>query len=127
MKKLLTGLLVVGLLAGCSEAEVDKSYKKEESSIKDSQKYDLVYSEMIADGDDSEGLYEIAYKDNGIVKYLYKDAAYYYERILKDPNQKPYMTRKEDSDKVYIFRQPYMIYSNEKEFTTKVKDKSVIK
>ncbi|MCU7557270.1 hypothetical protein [Macrococcus capreoli] len=127
MKKILTGLLVVGLLSGCSEAEVNQKYKKEESSVKSSEKYDLVYSEMIADGDDSEGLYEIAYKDNGVVKYIYKEASNYYERILKDPNQKPFMTRKSDTNDVYIFRQPYMIYNNEKEFTTEVKDKSVIK
>lgn len=129
MKKLMASALVASLLlTGCSEEKSNDKFHKEEKELTKSQKkYELIYAEMIADGDKDTATYEIAYKDGDRVKYLMKDGDHYHERILKDPEAKPYMTRKPGKDKeVYVFRQPYMIYGDE-DFEAEVKDKSVVK
>ncbi|ULG72402.1 hypothetical protein [Macrococcus brunensis] len=130
MKKLLLASLAAGvLLAGCSEEKSNEKFEKEEQELsKATKKYDLVFAELIADGDKDTATYQIAYKDGDKVKYLVKDGDHYHERILKDPEAKPYMVRKPDKEKeVFVYRQPYMIYGQDESFEADVKDKSVVK
>lgn len=130
MKKLfIAGVAMSILLAGCSEEKSNEKFKQEEKELsKATKKYELVYAELIADGDKDTATYEIAYKDGGKVKYLVKDGDHYHERILKDPEAKPYMVRKPGKEKeVYVYRQPYMIYNEDENFDATVKDKSVVK
>ncbi|UBH12855.1 hypothetical protein [Macrococcus armenti] len=121
MKKLCLMMLCTVILAACGNA---KENEAPDATDKDVKKYDLVYAEVLNNGNESKMSMEVGYKDNKKLKSERFDTENVTEHILKDESAKPYILIKKND--VHIFRQPYIIFDNEGEFDAKVEKKSVV-
>ncbi|WP_414045285.1 hypothetical protein ACMGE7_00020 [Macrococcus equi] len=123
MKKLMIFLILAILLSGCDDNEKENRAPKEgEEGVK---KYDLVYAEVLNNGDDETMSMEVGYKKGDKLETKRFDTENVTEHILKNQKAKPYALIEEKE--VHIFRQPYIIFDNEGEFDAKVESKSVVK
>ncbi|ARQ07783.1 hypothetical protein [Macrococcoides canis] len=121
MKKFSLIILLSLILTACGNSEEKKAPDVSDKNVK---KYDLVYAEVLNNGNDSNMSMEVGYKDNKKLKSKRFDTENVTEHILKDENAKPYILIRKDE--VHIFRQPYIIFDNEGEFDAKVEKKSVV-
>lgn len=129
MKKSILALssVVLGstlLLGACDDSE--SSVKQPDKETVANNKTELVYYEVLNNGDSEYPKTDIAYKskeDDGKVKHAYPKVNKVYEHILKDGNDKPYVVK--DGSKFHIYRAPYMTYGND-DVSGKVEDKSEI-
>ena len=129
MKKSILALssVVLGstlLLGACDDSE--SSVKQPDKETVANNKTELVYYEVLNNGDSEYPKTDIAYKskeDDGKVKHAYPKVNKVYEHILKDGNDKPYVVK--DGSKFHIYRAPYMTYGND-DVSGEVEDKSEI-
>lgn len=129
MKKSILALSSVVLgstlfLGACSDSE--SSVKQPDKETVANNKTELVYYEVLNNGDSEYPKTDIAYKskeDDGKVKHAYPKVNKVYEHILKDGNDKPYVVK--DGSKFHIYRAPYMTYGND-DVSGEVEDKSEI-
>lgn len=129
MKKSILALssVVLGstlLLGACDDSE--SSVKQPDKETVANNKTELVYYEVLNNGDSEYPKTDIAYKskeDDGNVKHAYPKVNKVYEHILKDGNDKPYVVK--DGSKFHIYRAPYMTYGND-DVSGEVEDKSEI-
>lgn len=112
-------LALVFLLAACGEDE--KTAK--DTDIKKGKEYDLVWYELINNGNESSASYEISYMKDGKQKYVKTSAKNIREKILRSPDEKATVSRK--GSKFIIKRQP-MNVMYQKDIKGKVKSKEVI-
>lgn len=112
-------LALVFLLAACGNNE--KGVK--DTDIKKGKEYDLVWYEMINNGNESSVSYEISYIQDGEQKYVKTSAKKIREQILHSPDKKATVTRKDG--KFLIKRQPMNVLY-QKDIKGKVKSKEVI-
>ena len=113
-------LALVVLLAACGNNE--KSV--EDTDIKIGKEYDLVWYELINNGNQESVSYEISYMKNGEQKYVKTYAKKIIEEILRNPDDKPTVTRK--GSHFLIKRQPMNIMY-QKDVKGTVKSKEVVK
>lgn len=123
MKKLLLLLSLAFVLVGCDDNKEENEAPKE--SAEGVKRYDLVYAEVLNNGDDDTMSMEVGIKKNNKLDTMRFDTENVTEHILKDQKAKPYALVK--GEEVHIFRQPYIIFDNEGEFDAKVENKSVVK
>lgn len=129
MKKSILALssVVLGstlLLGACDDSE--SSVKQPDKETVANNKTELVYYEVLNNGDSEYPKTDIAYKskeDEGKVKHAYPKINKVYEHILKDGNEKPYVVK--DGSKFHIYRAPYMTYGDD-DVSGEVEDKSEI-
>lgn len=129
MKKSILALssVVLGstlLLGACDDSE--SSVKQPDKETVANNKTELVYYEVLNNGDSEYPKTDIAYKskeDKGKVKHAYPKINKVYEHILKDGNEKPYVVK--DGSKFHIYRAPYMTYGDDN-VSGEVEDKSEI-
>lgn len=129
MKKSILALssVVLGstlLLGACDDSE--SSVKQPDKETVANNKTELVYYEVLNNGDSEYPKTDIAYKskkDDGNVKHAYPKVNKVYEHILKDGNDKPYVVK--DGSKFHIYRAPYMTYGDD-DVSGEVEDKSEI-
>lgn len=129
MKKSILALSSVVLgstlfLGACSDSE--SSTKQPDKETVANNKTELVYYEVLNNGNSEYPKTDIAYKskeDKGNVKHAYPKVNKVYEHILKDGNNKPYVVK--DGNKFHIYRAPYMTYGND-DVSGEVEDKSEI-
>ncbi|MCU7556885.1 hypothetical protein [Macrococcus capreoli] len=124
MKRIIVILsMLILALTGCDDNTKEQTAPKEnEEGVK---KYDLVYAEVLNNGDDESMSMEVGYKNGNKLESKRYDTENVTEHILKDEKAKPYALIKEKE--VHIFRHPYIIFDNEGEFDAKVDNKSVVK
>lgn len=129
MKKSILALssVVLGstlLLGACDDSE--SSVKQPDKETVADNKTELVYYEVLNNGNAEYPRTDIAYKskeDKGKVKHAYPRMSKVYEHILKDGNEKPYVVK--DGSKFHIYRAPYMTYGDD-DISGTVEDKSEI-
>lgn len=129
MKKSILALssVVLGstlLLGACDDSE--SSVKQPDKETVANNKTELVYYEVLNNGDSEYPKTDIAYKskeDEGKVKHAYPKINKVYEHILKDGNEKPYVVK--DGSKFHIYRAPYMTYGDD-DVSGEIEDKSEI-
>ena len=117
MKKSILALSSVVLgstlfLGACDDSE--SNVKQPDKETVANNKTELVYYEVLNNGDSEYPKTDIAYKskeDKGNVKHAYPKVNKVYEHILKDGNDKPYVVK--DGSKFHIYREPYMTYGND--------------
>ena len=99
------------LLSGCSDSS-EGTKEPDKEAVKKS-KSDLVYYEVLNNGDSDYPKTDIAYKSkkDGKVKHIYPKMDKVYEHILKDGDDKPYVVQ--DGKKFHIYRAPYMTYGED--------------
>ncbi|RXK19029.1 hypothetical protein [Macrococcus sp. DPC7161] len=111
------------LFTACDDNTSEKAAPK--SSDDGVKKYDLVYAEVLNNGDDETMSMEVGFKNNKTVKSKRFDTENVVEHILKDQKEKPYVMI--DGEEVHIFRHPYVVYDQEDGYDTTVEDKAVVK
>ena len=93
MKKLCLMMLCTVMLAACGNA---KENEAPDTTDKDVKKYDLVYAEVLNNGNESKMSMEVGYKDNKKLKSERFDTENVTEHILKDESAKPYILIKKN-------------------------------
>lgn len=129
MKKSILMILTLVLsttvfLSACEDS--DKGSKKPSSDASKNNTYDLVYYEVLNNGDAEDAKTDIAYKEKGSskVKHYHPSLDHVYEHIIDDGDEKPHVVK--DGKKFFIYRPPYMTYGDD-DFSGKVEDKSDVK
>ncbi|UXR74753.1 hypothetical protein MUA48_04715 [Staphylococcus sp. IVB6238] len=111
MKKLITmsSVLILFLmtLSACGREEPVKSPDQE--AIK-KYKHELVYYEILNNGDEDYPKVDIAYKQKGKLKHMYTNLDYVYEHIIEDDSA-PFFVK--DGKKVHVYRPPYMTFGGD--------------
>lgn len=113
-------MALIFLLTACGEDE--KTVK--DTDIKKGEEYDLVWYELINNGNEESVSYEISYMKDGEQKYVKTSARNIREKILRSPDEKATVSR--NGSNFMIKRQPMNIMY-QKEIKGKVKSKEVIK
>ena len=118
MKKSILMILTLVLsttvfLSACEDS--DKGSKKPSSDASKNNTYDLVYYEVLNNGDA---------EDASKVKHYHPSLDHVYEHIIDDGDEKPHVVK--DGKKFFIYRPPYMTYGDD-DFSGKVEDKSDVK
>ncbi|MCU5746658.1 hypothetical protein N9R04_08040 [Staphylococcus sp. SQ8-PEA] len=123
---LLTALVISASIAlgACEDSSKDTKKPSEEAAKK--HKMELVYYEVLNNGDADDAKTDVAYRDKGSskIKHYHPSLDHVYEHILSDGNEKPYVVK--DGKKFFIYRPPYMTYGDD-DFSGKVEDKSDVK
>lgn len=112
------------LLGACDDAE-QSTKAPDKKAIKET-KSELVYYEILNNGDSEYPKTDIAYKSkkHKEVKHIHPEIDKVHEHILSNGDDKPYVVQ--DGNKFHIYRPPYMTYSDE-EVEGDVKDKDEVK
>ena len=113
-------LALVVLLNACGNNEKSVS----DTDIKKGKEYYLVWYELINNGNNESVSYEISYMKDGEQKYVKTSAKKIREEILRNPDDKPTVTRK--GSHFLIKRQPMNIMY-QKDVKGTVKSKEVVK
>lgn len=120
IKLLIPILLLSVLLVACNQ---DDTVKPSKTDMTEDKKYELVWMELVNNGDSESLTYQISYMDGDNQKNLRVDSEDIIERIHTDSKDKA--TIKTDGDTFIIYRQPLnVLYSEELKGTVESKDVS---
>lgn len=113
------------ILGACDKNDSEDTKSPSKDAVKDHKK-ELVYYEVLNNGDADNPKTDIAYrdKDSKKVQHYRPRLDYVYEHILDDGNEKPYVVK--DGKKYFIYRPPYMNYGDD-QTSGEVEDKSEVK
>lgn len=120
IKLLIPILLLSVLLVACNQ---DDTVKPSKTDMTEDKKYELVWMELVNNGDSESLTYQISYMDGDNQKNLRVDSEDIIERIHTDSKDKA--TIKTDGDTFIIYRQPLnVLYGEELKGTVESKDVS---
>lgn len=119
MKKLIMVIVTIAMLITLTACGNSQNVKDVHAG-----KYPLVYNETVLDGT-RDGKVAIGYLKNNNVKHIRIYNLDVEERILRNPETKPYIIITDNQD-IIVYRQPYVTYTNDT-FEGEVVDKQVAK
>lgn len=120
IKLLIPTFLLSVLLVACNQ---DSSVEPSKTDMTEDKQYELVWMELVNNGDSESLTYQISYMDGDNQKNLRVDSEDIIERIHTDSKDKA--TIKTDGDTFIIYRQPLnVLYSEELKGTVESKDVS---
>lgn len=120
IKLLIPILLSSVLLIACN---TDDTISPSKTDMQKDKQYELIWMELVNNGDSESLTYQISYMDGDNQKNLRVNSEDIIERIYKDSKDKA--TIKSDGDVFIIYRQPLnILYSKELKGTVESKDVS---